>query len=107
MTKYTFTFGPEEERKFRDIMGRLDESEYTVVEPIRVVPKDGYSERYCDRETIMEMDPEAALTFRMGMKNLKIRRERTEEEIKAEEERDARHKVKVVVQVPPDQLPQK
>lgn len=107
MTKYTFTFGYDEERTFRSILGRLDEGEYNVVEPIHPVLKENVSERYADRETIMEMDPEAALTFRMGMKNLKIRRERTEEELKAEEERDARHKVKVVIQVPPDQLPQK
>ena len=105
MPKYTFTFSYEEERQFRSVMGRLDENEYTIIESIHPVIKENISERYADRETVMEMDAESALTFRMGVKNLKIRRERTEEEIKAEEERDARHKVKVVVQVPPDQLP--
>jgi len=107
MTKYTFTFGYDEERKFNTILSRLDEGEYNVLEPVHPVVKENVPERYADREAIIEMDPEAALTFRMGMKNLKIRRERTEEELKAEEERDARHKVKVVIQVPPDQLPQK
>lgn len=106
MTKYTFTFGYDEEGKFRSILGRLDDGEYNVIEPIHPIPKENEKERYADRETIMEMDPEAALTFRMGMKNVKIRRERTEEELKAEEERDARHKVKVVIQVPPSQMPQ-
>ena len=103
--KYTFTFPFDEERQFGRILERLDPSEYNVLEDI--CPVDKANPRRSDRQTIMEMDPEAALTFRMGMKNLKIRRERTEEELKAEEERDARHKVKVVVQVPPGQLPQK
>lgn len=107
MTKYTFTFGQDEEKKFNNILSRLDESEYTIIEPIHPVIKENVPERYAERETVMEMDPEAALTFRMGMKELKIRRERSEEELKAEEELYARHKVKVIVQVPPDQLPKK
>lgn len=105
MTKYTFTFGYDEETKFKNILSRLDESEYNIIEPIQVVDEE--NPRRSDRKTVMEMDSEAALTFRMGMKELKIRRERTEEELKAEEERDARHKVKVIVQVPSDQMPKK
>jgi ArsR family metal-binding transcriptional regulator len=105
MTKYTFTFDADEERKFRSIMDRLDPEEYTVLEEIKLLKPE--EPRYSERQTIMEMDPEAALTFRMGMKNVKIRRERTEEELKAEAENDARHKVKVVVQVDPSMLPPK
>jgi hypothetical protein len=102
-TKYTFTFPSEEERQFGRILERLDPSEYNVLEPIGPVDKE--NPRRSDRQTIMEMDPEAALTFRMGMKELKIRRERTEEELAAEKERDERNKVKIVIQVPPDQMP--
>lgn len=105
MTKYTFTYGPDEERRFNSILSRLDESEYTVVEAVKLLkPEDP---RYSERQTVIEMDPEAALTFRMGMKSLKIRRERTEEELKEEAANEARHKVKVVVQVDPSMLPPK
>lgn len=102
-TKYTFTFGADEEKQFNRILERLDPAEYNVLEPI--APTDKENARRSDRQTIMEMDPEAALTFRMGMKEVKIRRERTEEELKAEEERDARNRITITVQVPPDQMP--
>ena len=107
MTKYTFTFGYDNESKFRKVLSRMDESEYNVIDPIRPIPKPNESERYADRQAVIEMDADAALTLRMAMKDLKIRRERTEEELNAEKERDSRHTVKVVIQVPPDQLPQK
>lgn len=105
MTKYTFTFDADEERKFRSIMDRLDPDEYTVIQEIKLLKPE--QPRYSERETIMEMDPEAAFTFRMGMKNLKIRRERTEEELAAEKALEDRHKITITVQVPPDQLPPK
>jgi hypothetical protein len=103
MTKYTFTFPAEEEKQFNRIVERLDPEEFTVLEPIGPVDKE--NPRRSDRQTVMEMEAEAALTFRMGMKEVKIRRERTEEELKAEEERDARNRITIRVQVPPDQMP--
>lgn len=100
MTKYTFTFEREYERTFRNILDRLDPSEYVVLEPIHPVDED--NPRFSDLETIMEMDSECALTFRMGMKTLNIRRERTEEELAAEQEREDKNKIKVIVKVPVD-----
>jgi hypothetical protein len=46
------------------------------------------------------MDPEAALTFRLGMKAVKIRRERTEEELAEEKELNDRNTIRINVQVP-------
>ena len=97
MTKYTFTFDLDEEAKFRRIVERLDPDEFTVVEDIH--PKDPENARYSERETVMEMDPEAALTFRMGMKNVKIRRERTEEELAEEKRINDQHTVTITVKV--------
>jgi len=103
MTKYTFTFPYTEEQVFRGVVSRLDPDEFVIIEDIHPVPlKEGENERYVDRTTVMEMEPEAASTFRFRMGNtLKIRRERTEEELAEEKELDERHKVKVTVIVPP------
>ena len=101
MTKYTFTFERTDEGKFREVLSRLDESEYNVLEEVRPVDhKEGDDLRYVDRQMVIEMDPEAALTFRLGMKQVKIRRERTEEELAEEQEINDRHTVKVTVHVP-------
>lgn len=98
MTKYTFTFGADEETKFRRIIDRLEPDEFTIIEDIHLTkPEDG---RYSPRETIMDMDAEAALTFRLGMKNLKIRRERTEEELAEEKALLEKNKITITVQVP-------
>ncbi len=96
-TQYTFTFGPDEEQKFRKIVERLDPDEFTVTEEIH--PIDPNDVRYCDRQTIMTMEPEAALTFRLGMKNVKIRRDRTEEELVEEKRISDQHTVHVTVKV--------
>lgn len=98
--KYTFTFPAEEEKQFNSIVNRLEPGEFTVLEP--VTPIDQKNPHRSDRQTVMEMEADAALTFRMGMKEVKIRRERTEEELKAEEERDARNRVTVRVLIPPN-----
>jgi len=101
MTKYTFTFERTAEGKFREVLSRLDESEYNVLEEVRPVDhKEGDDLRYVDRQMVIEMEPEAALTFRLGMKQVKIRRERTEEELAEEQEINDRHTVKVTVHVP-------
>jgi hypothetical protein len=106
MTKYTFTFDPKDERKFREVLSRLDESEFSILEDVRLVdhkPEDDL--RYVDRQMIIEMDPEAALTFRLGMKFVKIRRERTEEELAEEKELHDKNTVKITVHVPMGQPP--
>ena len=106
MTKYTFTFDPKDERKFREVLSRLDESAYNILEEVRPIdhkPEDDL--RYIDRQMIIEMDPEAALTFRLGMKFVKIRRERTEEELAEEKELHDKNTIKVTVHVPMGQPP--
>lgn len=100
MTQYTFTFDPADERKFREVLSRLDEDEYTVIKEITSLKPD---DRWSQKETVIEMEPDACLTFRLGMKQVKIRRERTEEELAAEKEIEDRNTIKVVVQVPPTQ----
>ena len=95
-TQYTFTFDADDESSFRRIQSRLDDDEYTVVKDIeRVNPDDRYSEL----TTTVDMVPEAASTFRFGMKRVKIRRFRTEEELAAEEAEAAKHRISVTVKV--------
>jgi hypothetical protein len=98
MTQYTFTFDQAEERRFNEVLSRLEDDEFTVIEPVKLV--DEKDPRYSDKQTVIEMDPEACLTIRMGMKNVKIRRARTEEELAVEQENEDRHKVKITVHVP-------
>jgi hypothetical protein len=99
MTKYTYTFDRESESKFRSVLSRLDPSEYSVIEDVKLVDPDNV--RYSKRQTTIEMESEACLTIRMAMGNtVKIRRERSEEELATEAERDARHTVTIKVQVP-------
>lgn len=102
MTQYTFTFEPDAEKKFRDILSRLEADEYTVIEDVRLVDhKEDADLRYVDRQMVLDMDPEAALTFRLGMKTVKIRRERTEEELAEEAELKEKNTIRVNVMVPP------
>jgi hypothetical protein len=100
--KYTFTFPYDQEQVFNGVMSRLEPDEYTIIESIHPVEVlEGEDIRWVDRETIMEMDPMAASTFRMRMgNNLKIRRERTEEELAEEKAENDRHTVKITVHVP-------
>jgi len=99
-TEYTFTFEPKEEANFRRILDRLEPEEYNIIEDVRPVDhKEGTDLRYVDRQMVIEMDPEAALTFRLGMKHLKIRRKRTEEELAEEKEINDRYTIKVTVKV--------
>lgn len=107
MTKYTFTFKPGDEKKFREVLSRLEPEEYNIIEDVRPVDHKADADiRYVDRQMIVEMDPEAALTFRLGMKQVKIRRERTEEELAEEKRINDQHTVTVTVQVAPDTPPQ-
>ena len=98
MIKYTFTFEQNEEAKFKKILARLEDDEYNVIEEISLV--DPEDPRYSKKKTVIEMDPEACLTIRMGMKEVVIRRERTEEELAEEKANEDRHKVKINVIMP-------
>jgi len=96
-TQYTFTFNPNDEKSFNRIKSRLDPEEYTVDEEIRKVDEE--QGKYSDLTTKMTMVPEAASTFRFGMKEVKIRRYRTEAEeaeIKAQEEKN---KISITIKV--------
>ena len=95
--KYTFKFTPQEEGKFRRIIERLDPEEFTVIEEVSIVNPE--EPKTSDRQMVMEMDPEAALTFRLGMKHVVIRRERTEEELAEEKRINDQHTVKITVKV--------
>ena len=100
MTKYTLTFDYKEEAKFQQVLSRLDPSEYVILEDIKSV--DETNPRYSEKQIVLEIDSEACLTFRMGMSKVTIRREKTEEELAAEKERDDRHKIRINVTTPKD-----
>jgi len=99
-TNYTFTFDAGEERQFRAVLSRLDPSEYNMVEDVSLITPD--EPRTSDRHAVIEMEPESCLTFRLGMKHVKIRRARTEEELAEEKELNDRNKITIRVQVPTD-----
>jgi hypothetical protein len=96
--QYTFTFEYDQEKQFRRIVDRLDPDEFTVSEDIHIT--DPENPRYSQRQTVMEMEPEAASMFRLGMKNVKIRRTRTEEELAAEEAEAAKNRITINVVMP-------
>jgi hypothetical protein len=99
MPKYTFTFEKETEKSFKRVLSRLEEDEYKIIEDIR--PVDDPKSYVKNLETIIEMDSEACLTLRMGLGNtIKIRRERTEEELQKEKEIEERTTIRINVQVP-------
>lgn len=101
--KYTITFDKEHEQKFRGILERLDPSEYTLVEDVRLADhKPGEDPRYVPRQAIVDLDPEACLTFRLSMRNVKIRRERTEEELSEEQALKDANTITIKVIVPKD-----
>ena len=91
------TFDREELRAFNSVLERLEEGTYTVLKPVEKVNPDEYHSGYTAE---IETDEMSCLTFRMGMKHLKIRRERTEEELAEEKAIEDRHRVKVTVIVP-------
>ena len=99
MPKYTLTFDRQQLRTFYEVLERLEENSYVIHKAAEKVSPDDY---YSDYTTEIETDEMSCLTFRMGMKDLKIRRERTEEELAEEKAIEERHKVKVTVMVPKD-----
>jgi hypothetical protein len=104
--KYTITFNSSDEKKFNEVMSRLDPGEFTVIEEVSTVelPATAYH-RDTERQIVIDMEPESALTFRLGMKAVKIRRERTEEELAEEKALDEANTVKITVIVPPSIMP--
>lgn len=96
--QYTFTFDYDQEQQFRRIMDRLEPDEFTVSEEIHATDPD--MPRTSQRQTVMEMEPEAASMFRLGMKNIKIRRTRTKEELAAEEVEAAKNRITIKVVMP-------
>ena len=98
--EYTFTFDKEDESRFKKIRDRLDPDEYLVKKDIELVPDERAGYKPSEMSTVMEMDPEAASTFRFGMRKCNIRRFRTEEELAEEKEENYRHKVTITVHIP-------
>lgn len=102
-TQYTFTFDKPDEKKFREIMSRLDPDEFTILEEIADYDNPEKKSWEPDQKrTVMVMDPEAASTFRFGMKKLIIRRLRTAEEEEAERMEREANTITIKVQVPPN-----
>ena len=99
--EYTFTFEQADEKRFNTIKDRLDPEEYEVIEETHLVNPD--QGRYSEMATKIAMDPEAASTFRFGMKQLKIRRTRNEEELAEEKAQEEKNTVTITVKV--DGLP--
>jgi hypothetical protein len=96
---YTFTFSHDSEGKFRNVLSRLDEGEYNIVEDVSLVkPDDG---KYSNKKMVIEMEPEACLTFRLGMRDVKIRRARTEEELAEEKLLDDKNTIRITIKVNP------
>lgn len=96
--EYTFTFEKNQEQAFRRIVDRLDPDEFDVSKAIHQV--DPENPHYSDLSTTMTMEPEAASMFRFGMKNVKIRRTRTPEELAAEEAEAAKNRITINVVMP-------
>jgi hypothetical protein len=103
--KYTFRFLNQDERKFREILGRIEESgaTFNIIQDIHIV--DGEDEkdkdpRTADKTCVIEMDEFDALPFRMGMEPIRIVPERTEEEQAARNAREDAHKIRVTIHTP-------
>jgi hypothetical protein len=97
-TEYTFTFENGDEAKFRKILARLDDDEYTLIEDVRLVDPD--NPRYSKKTMVLEMEPESCLTIRLGMKEVTIRRKRSEDELAEEQALIDRQKITIKVIVP-------
>ena len=96
--EYTFTFAYDQVQNFLRIKDRLEPDEYTVVRDVHLT--DLENPKYCDRAAVLEMESEAASMFRFGMKQLTIRRTRTEEELAAEEAEAAKNRITINVIMP-------
>jgi hypothetical protein len=101
LTQYTFTFDNSDEKKFRNIMSRLDEDEFEVIEEIHKIPPKNEHYAQSEMQTTMKMEPAAASTFRFGMSTLKIERLRTAEELAEKKAIEDQHIVRVNIKVAP------
>lgn len=100
--KYTFTFDNDRERKFREVLNRLDESEYSIIQDVTLLPE-VVPNKPPQKQAIISMDPESCLTFRLGMREINIRRERTDEELIEEKALIDSNKITIKVIVPKDE----
>ena len=88
MIEYTLTFNKDDERLFKSIRARLDDTLCTIVKDLELIAG-------TDKlTTVMTMDPEDAIMFRFGMKFVKIDRtlseaEKAEKDKKKEEQKAA------------------
>lgn len=97
LTQYTFTIDNEDATRFNSIMDRLDPDEFVVVEALHKIPPVREHDRQCEMQAIIEMEPEAASTFRFGMKRVTIKRLRSAEEEAEKQSIEDRNKVKITV----------
>lgn len=95
--EYTFTFDKDDEKQFRRILDRLDPEEYQTKQEI--TPIESKNSREHELSTVIVMEPEAASTFRFGMKKLKIKRFRTEQEEAEKKAIEDSNKVVIKVKV--------
>ena len=97
LTQYTFTIDNEDATRFNSIMDRLDPDEFVVVEALHKILPVREHDRQCEMQAIIEMEPEAASTFRFGMKRVTIKRLRSAEEEAEKQSIEDRNKVKITV----------
>lgn len=97
MNKYTFKFSKVYEAKFRSVLSRLDDDEFNLIEDIQLDEPDRPRESLL--KAVVEMDEMAALTFRLGIVDIKISKEMTEKERKKRDDMINKHIVKVNVKV--------
>lgn len=95
--QFTFTFANADERQFKRVLNQLGPDEYTVVEDIHMVKPD--LGRASDLKAVYKMDPETALMFRLSMKNVNIKQQRSEEEEAARKALIDSNKIKISVKV--------
>ncbi len=95
---YTFKFDKDNERRFNTILNNLGEDEYELVEDTKLL--DESKGDYSDRQAIYRMGEDTALVFRMGMRTVDIRRERTEEELAEEKALAEANDVKINIHLP-------
>lgn len=94
--QFTFTFNKADETNFRRILGRLEDDQYTVIQPISPVIVEN-TPYITDMDFIAVMESESASMFRLGMKHVKIKRLRSEEEEAEQEAIREQHRVKITV----------
>lgn len=103
MVTYTYTFEQEYARRFREVLSNMDPADYNIITDFHLVEDEKRDRREWMMSAVIEMDPDACLTIRLGMKHVVIRRARTDEELAAEKALDDKNTVRITVKV--DGLP--